>query len=114
MKNSILIVVLKIVLAAFVVVLSVAAGMHYESRARRSEASMSTDKFEPPEGWAYVAKSQWLAPGEGIRMVVFTNGSNRNRAQMRCYIYTHKEFQKAQLICPGDGSGQSVGDGSRP
>lgn len=70
-----------------------------EQRARK-QAPVRADLERRLSQWAYIAKEKQISPAETLRLVVIPHSSGLDIMDIKCFIYTHKDFQKSQFLCP--------------
>jgi hypothetical protein len=67
---------------------------------RQRYAERRADTEQRFKDWAYVAKEKEIAPGETIKLVIVPSAYGVEFLDIKCLIYTHREFKTSSMICP--------------
>lgn len=70
-----------------------------EKQAKR-HTEHRADAAQRFKDWAYVAKEKEVAAGETIKLVVIPSPYGIEMFDIKCLIYTNREFKTSSMICP--------------
>jgi hypothetical protein len=67
---------------------------------RQRHTERRADAAQRFKDWAYVAKEKEVAPGETVKLVIIPSAYGVDFLDIKCLVYTHREFKTSSMICP--------------
>lgn len=67
---------------------------------RQRHTERKAEALQRLKEWAYVAREKEVAPGETIKLMVIPSAYGVEFLDIKCLIYTHREFKTSSMICP--------------
>lgn len=89
-----------IIIAALAGVLAYNSLVVAPAKQRQRHIEHRSDAAQRFKDWAYVAKEKEVAAGETIKLVIIPGAYGVELFDIKCLIYTNREFKTSSMICP--------------